>query len=365
MPSRLERVLQDSRGSMAKDLRINKTGVVVLASVGAFVLLLLLYHMHGNYSKSGYDQRFVKISELLSASIDLAERGGAEIVRIRKLTDEELGRESKGKTVEGAQEFVTMGDQHSHDIIVSGLLKAWPGLPYVSEEMDRELISIAPPMLNNPEVIKIAGRNERVPLEEVTVWIDPLDATMEYTQGRDDPSLLRYVTVMVCIAVNKVPIAGVIHQPYERAEDGAAVTKWAWVDHGISVSLLGAVQSSHSDGDKVRVITSRSHPGEVVEIAKKAFSGKKEVEQISAAGAGYKVLAVAENAADLYLHTTAIKKWDICAGNALLNAVGGKMTTREGVEIFYGKEGNPKNDFGLVVARSDERHAEYLNLFKL
>lgn len=39
--------------------------------------------------------------------------------------------------------------------------------------------------------------------------------------------------------------------------------------------------------------------------------------------------------ADLYIHVTYIKKWDICAGNAILKALGGHMTTLSGEEISY------------------------------
>ena len=74
---------------------------------------------------------------------------------------------------------------------------------------------------------------------------------------------------------------------------------------------------------------------------------------------------VVERKVDLYLHTTAIKKWDICAGDAILRTVGGKMTTRKGKEIDYSLEGDPKNSDGIIAAFTEVKHEEYLNKLKL
>lgn len=64
---------------------------------------------------------------------------------------------------------------------------------------------------------------------------------------------------------------------------------------------------------------------------------------------GYKVLQVVFNNATAYIHSTNIKKWDICAGNAILNAVGGQMTNLQNESIDYADGGDPINSKGLLA----------------
>lgn len=52
--------------------------------------------------------------------------------------------------------------------------------------------------------------------------------------------------------------------------------------------------------------------------------------------------------ADVYIHVTYIKKWDICAGNAVLKTLGGQMTTLTGEEITY--TGSDGNEDGLIAS---------------
>ena len=75
---------------------------------------------------------------------------------------------------------------------------------------------------------------------------------------------------------------------------------------------------------------SRSHSGTVKEVVKDRIPNS---DVIPAGGAGYKVLSLFEGEANAYVHTTLIKKWDICAGHALLSAHGGKMTTLRGNDL--------------------------------
>ena len=76
---------------------------------------------------------------------------------------------------------------------------------------------------------------------------------------------------------------------------------------------------------------------------------------------GYKVLQVINGSSDAYVHTTRIKKWDICAGNAILSAVGGQMTTLTGQSLDYGDTQNAQNNDGLLATLNE--HQKFLNIF--
>lgn len=178
--------------------------------------LLLLYFLVRSNNKT-YADKYVKISQLLAASIHLAEESGRQIVAIRR--DEHPDVKVKGHTAEGAAEYVTAGDQKSHEIITRGLHSVWPELHCRSEEKDRPdagKSGAPPPSLVHKEVAKFVKRDEQVDMDNIVVWVDPLDATQEYTEGGTDHTLLEYVMVMVCIVVNGKPIASVMHQPFTK-----------------------------------------------------------------------------------------------------------------------------------------------------
>lgn len=64
----------------------------------------------------------------------------------------------------------------------------------------------------------------------------------------------------------------------------------------------------------------------------------------------------------MYLHTTKIKKWDICAGNAILKAIGGAMTTLTDKPINYSSGNGEVNDDGVLA--SVVNHKKYYEIFK-
>ena len=237
----------------------------------------------------------------------------------------------------------------SHKAMFYGFKKAFPKLNVVSEEHDHGDVDLKGVKLPDSALVEIEGKlqfnneDELVSTGNLVVWIDPLDATQEYTEN-----LIEYVTTMICIAVNGKPVAGVIHKPFLHQ------TYWAWVGHGSSDNVK--VPPGRDDALKSpRVIVSRSHSGKVNATVRSAFGPQSAV--IPAGGAGYKVLSLFQDRADSYVHVTLIKKWDICAGDALLRTLGGKMTTLDNEEIEYGDGNKPKNEGGLLAALHN--HAEF------
>lgn len=335
-------------------IRINPAGIICLI----LVVLFIFYFMRGGNDNKNLKlkdgNKNISLKSLLSVSIEIAKRGGAEVKRIREMAD--IGEKSKGKTQEGANNPVTDGDMLSHRAMYYGILKAFPDVDVVSEESDPQPIDmneIKMPSLHNEEVEDIVTSDTLVPIEDVDVWIDPLDATQEYTEN-----LRQYVTTMVCIAVKGKPVVGVIYKPFED------LTAWAWagpnyMNKVVAKDVANNLKNQNKDLSQSKIIVSRSHAGDVHKVAENAFGDKIEV--TPAGGAGFKAWEVVKGTQDAYIHVTLIKKWDICPGNAILKALGGKLTTLNGSEIDYSDK-DEKNRGGVVATMHD--HDAFVEKFK-
>lgn len=97
---------------MAKEVRVNKVSLAILIALGTLVTVYVISSVKKRGPLEAY-QNVVRLSELISASIDLASRAGDRVVEIRSMNDEEIGKLSKGLTKEGKKEYVTLGDKVS------------------------------------------------------------------------------------------------------------------------------------------------------------------------------------------------------------------------------------------------------------
>lgn len=159
---------------------------------------------------------------------------------------------------------------------------------------------------------------------------------------------------MVCVAVRGEPIIGIIHNPFTHE------TIWGWKDEAVSESLRKILSNSKSFNSAAVIknptfIVSRSHTGEVKQYIQNTFGENTPI--ITAAGAGYKVLQVVFNNASAYVHLTNIKKWDICAGHAILSALHGDMTTLLNEKLSYDDASASLNEKGVLASL---KHHTYL-----
>ena len=68
----------------------------------------------------------------------------------------------------------------------------------------------------------------------------------------------------------------------------------------------------------------------------------------------HQVWEVAAGHEDVYIHSSMIKKWDICAGAAILNTLGGRLTDAEGKDIDFSKDWQYKHETGIIAAKYDQ-----------
>lgn len=328
-------------------IRLNKFGVCIVTAL----LFLLIFYITSSYKSDSELKNVVSLKKLLIASIETAIKGGKQVVDVHKSPD--LQERVKGKTKEGANELVTTADERSNCVMYYSLTHAYPEIKVISEESSPESGCRAYQNLEFDQ--NVLGTNEiedeEVSVSDVKVWIDPLDATQEFTE-----KLLEYVTTMVCVAVKGEPVIGVIHFPFGEEPR----TTWAWVGKGVSSDIKQ--KSARTVDESIKsIIISRSHKGEVEKIVKEALG--ENVNIISAGGSGYKSLEVASKNVTAYVHTTEIKKWDICAGNAILNALNGHMTTLKNEKITYGSPEEKVNHNGLLATLGE--HEQIVDKLKL
>ena len=111
----------------------------------------------------------------------------------------------------------TLADRQAQRCIVENLRLLHPELRMVGEEGDLDpreaFISMEKPRDDLLDAEWHADQDLHVELSELCVWIDPLDGTKEFTEGRYE-----FVSTLIGISWRQKPVAGVISEPY--AEGG-------------------------------------------------------------------------------------------------------------------------------------------------
>ncbi|KAF5282534.1 hypothetical protein FQA39_LY04941 [Lamprigera yunnana] len=289
------------------------------------------------------------VLRLIASSVTAATRAGKIIRDI--MTRGELGIVEKGKN-----DLQTEADRSAQRCIMTSLSQQYSNLAIIGEEeasncevpsdwivtdCDQSILSQECPS----EYIDAMS-------DDIAVWIDPLDGTAEYTQG-----LLDHVTVLVGIAFQGKAVGGVIHQPYYNYQSGLsdAMGRTIWGLVGLGV---GGITPQNPPAAKLILTTTRSHSNHLVNAALEAFHPD---EVLRVGGAGHKVLLLMEGKANAYIFPSkGCKKWDTCAPEAILTAMGGKLTDIHGNSYKYDKDVGHPNLQGVLATARGMDHVEFV-----
>ncbi|XP_016394910.1 3'(2'),5'-bisphosphate nucleotidase 1-like isoform X4 [Sinocyclocheilus rhinocerous] len=220
-------------------------------------------------------------------------------------------------------------------------------------------------------VRKVLQSGELGIVEKLVVWVDPLDGTKEYTeaarvlyspvyiQKAEQPyinRLLDHVTVLIGIAYGGTAIAGVINQPFYNYQMGAGASLGRTLWGVLGLGAFGFQLQEVPDGKRI-VTTTRSHSNKLVIDAVQAMEPH---DVIRVGGAGNKIIQLVEGKASAYVFASpGCKKWDTCAPEAILHAVGGKLTDMHGNAYRYDANVKHMNSAGVLATLRN--HEYYLS----
>ncbi|MGE0408308.1 MAG: 3'(2'),5'-bisphosphate nucleotidase CysQ [Amphiplicatus sp.] len=237
-------------------------------------------------------------SHLLDSLIDIARQAAAEIMTI-------YASDFAVETKDDASP-VTEADRRAETIILKGLASAAPGVPVLAEES------------------AAAGRGPA--LGETFFLVDPLDGTREFI-GRNGE-----FTVNIALIHRGAPVLGVVHAPaterlYAGGEDIGAFRL------DLACAKRTAIKARRPEGGLVAVV-SRSHRTAKTDAYLQNIGATSFVE----AGSSLKFCLIAEGAADIYPRLGRTMEWDTGAGQAVLEAAGGRVVVHpSGERLTYGK----------------------------
>lgn len=173
--------------NLSGSVKINKCGMLILSICGILLFYYLIFS-NSNWSRRRRPYAFIlrnpdeiNMRKLLIGGIQAAQMGGLEVLQ----ASNDIHSKSKGQTKEGANDPVTNADLRSHCVMENGLKRLFSKVTIISEEdsqmsqcNDVNHFELDPTVID--EDISLPD-DYLISADDVTVWIDPLDATQEYT----------------------------------------------------------------------------------------------------------------------------------------------------------------------------------------
>ncbi len=303
----------------------------------------------------------VSVGELLSTCVDAALKGCDEIRAVQARRAGTGALASTRKDADDPRSALTEADTNAQMAIVDALRATWPGLRIVGEEDEHDATDAADAAVN-PQALRgnliradAPDASEwKEPMDALTVFVDPVDGTREFVEGR-----LGAVQCLIGVACRGRAVAGAIGLPFP---DGT-------LEHETSV-VWGAARPGRAAGESGVAGAPRAPPSRLGDAngatcvtgdsANASLAAARAVADCAAhvviGGAGNKILAVAEGRADVALMHFGTSLWDTCAPEAVLRARGGKVTDLFGAPLTHDPErpgGGLINDLGVLATASE------------
>ena len=216
---------------------------------------------------------------------------------------------------------LTDADKKSNDVICTYLKKNFPKTPLLSEE------------------------GTHITYETRRQWpkfwlIDPLDGTKEFIKRNGE------FTVNIALIENSHPVLGVIYLPvkdelYYGAEGLGAfkVTNASTYKAGEMKTAAKKLPLKPKVEGVVKVVVSRSHFSTETQAFIDQLKNEYETVETVPAGSSLKLCLVAEGTADVYPRLAPTMEWDIGAGQAIVEASGGKVYSHDSNKtVTYNKK---------------------------
>ena len=245
------------------------------------------------------------ITGLLETAKQAAIKAGAAILNVYQSDDFDV-------TMKGDQSPLTRADKAAHAIIAEDLQET--GLPVLSEE------------------------GSQIPYEERKAWdwfwlVDPLDGTKEFIKRNGE------FTVNIALVKGAIPVAGVIYAPCpDVLYFGSKETGVFKGEKGQQTQLQRFAEKKRFEElqqkEQITVVASKSHMNEETTSFIQQFSRV----QLTSMGSSFKLMLLAEGAADIYPRLAPTMEWDTAAGHALLRSLNrGVYRTDLTSELLYNK----------------------------
>ena len=203
---------------------------------------------------------------------------------------------------------VTEADTAAEAVIVEALARLAPDVPVVAEEQcAKDGVPLAVP--------------------KRFFLVDPLDGTKEFIAKNGE------FTVNIALIEDGHPTLGVVYLP---ATDACYAGVGGQAERRLGTGAPETIRARSEPVNGLVMAISRSHADGEIERAKArglAIAGT------IVAGSSLKFCRIAEGVADLYPRFGTTMEWDTAAGQAVLEAAGGRVETVDGAPLGYGKAG--------------------------